>query len=108
MNRSRYADLATFADVINGREVSIPELPERAEVATLRNGFAVMSKPPEGEPFDLVAHNIGLDEDAALVLAAVNDDVAPDPLEIPQGVSLAIPSPARIEEVMQGASVKDL
>lgn len=120
MSTSRYAGLPTFADTINGRAVSIPELPDLPELASLRNSFKVAETPTEHDSFDAIADSAGdyypenspargaATEAGWWVYYALNFDVAPDPLDVPEGVSLIIPDPSLVERVLEGGPVAEL
>lgn len=108
MSRSRYYGLATYEDEINGRAVSIPELPERPDLESLKSRFVIDEHPPEGESFDLFAYRKLGTMDAWWIVYSLNEDVAPDPLEIPEGVSLVVPGAARAGAVLDGGAMSDL
>ena len=93
----RYAGLPTYADTINGREVSVVELPDCPDPGNLFRDYEIVEGVVEGTEWDLLAAQRGMSESSWWLLYALNHLEAPDPLNIPPLSELVLPEASAAE-----------
>lgn len=99
----RYDDLPSFATRINGRDVSIPEIPIQPTIDAIQGPYMLIETEHDGMPWDALAVSLGMPESSYWVLAALNRLAAPDPIRIPAGITIVVPSPHRTAAFEEGA-----
>jgi len=104
----RYAGLPTYPDTINGREVSVVELPDFPEPGNLLRDYEIVEGVTEGTEWDLLAVRRGMSESSWWLLYALNHLEAPDPLNIPPLSELVLPEAGAAEERAGGDEEAEL
>jgi hypothetical protein len=85
---SRYFGLDVVKDTINGREVSVVDIPR---FPNLENLTSYIIETGQKEEWDAAVNNLDVDETAYWVLASLNRVFIEDPLDIPANAIIVFP-----------------